>query len=114
MRARFLIGLATVIALGAARSAAADTVIVEWIGDFAIPDIAPPPGVFIDIEVKPHPEGEDIIRDLDFGLYTLVLAHGKEKEQTLTLKDVDKLKDGETYLFSGSRDDPGSFRLRSP
>ncbi len=47
---------------------AASEITVVWTGVFDIPDIAPPPGVFIDINVTPDPSGMNVIEDLDVGL----------------------------------------------
>ncbi len=47
---------------------AASEITVVWTGVFDIPDIAPPPGVFIDIAVTPDPAGMNVIVDLDVGL----------------------------------------------
>jgi hypothetical protein len=50
-----------------ASPAAGSEIIVEWSGNFGIPDIVDPPGVFLDIEVGPDPAGMNIIEDLDLG-----------------------------------------------
>ncbi|MBT8486018.1 MAG: hypothetical protein HKO59_10750 [Phycisphaerales bacterium] len=59
--------LAGLVGLTLATPAAASLIVVDWTGDFAIPDIVDPPGVFIDIEVTPDPLGMNEIRDLDVG-----------------------------------------------
>jgi hypothetical protein len=41
---------------------------IEWSGDFGIPDIVDPPGVFLDLDVPPDPAGMNFIEDLDVGL----------------------------------------------
>jgi hypothetical protein len=56
------------ITLTAAPAAAGSEITVEWSGDFGIPDIVDPPGVFIDITVTPDPGGFNVIEDLDLGL----------------------------------------------
>jgi hypothetical protein len=48
--------------------AAASEITVEWSGNFGIPDIVDPPGVFLDITVSPDVGGMNVIEDLDLGL----------------------------------------------
>lgn len=55
-------------ALMAAPVAAGSEITVQWSGDFGIPDIVDPPGVFIEIEVTPDVGGMNVIEDMDLGL----------------------------------------------
>ena len=68
MNARTCAVVLWALTLMAAPVASGSVITVQWSGDFGIPDIVDPPGVFIDIAVTPDPGGMNVIEDLDLGL----------------------------------------------
>ncbi|MHC4217354.1 MAG: hypothetical protein ACYSU7_02755 [Planctomycetota bacterium] len=83
-----------------APSAFGSEITVEWVGDFGIPDIIDPPGVFIDVEVTPDPAGMNIIEDLDLGL---IIATTWQGDLIISLEHL------ESGRFHRLLDRPGNY-----
>jgi hypothetical protein len=100
VRKTLCLGSAVSAAFMAPSLAAASEITVEWNGAFEIPDIVDPPGVFLDLDVAPDPEGQNIIDDLDV---SMLLPHTWQGDLIIMLEHVDS---GRTAVLL---DRPGSL-----